>query len=241
MFHVSLWRVFKGQDPKELFLKFNPHGSVFSSVAWNFDLKNHGERRYLVEIQKAKKETIDWHRSQNEGVMFLEDGRVILKRRIPSEREEFLQLMNLAIHGTIKAELDKHKDFVMTPVSGVTTLDFDAEGKALQWIQASFGTLSRALKRFKDDPSLIPTAALFSGIEPTTGENVLRLIAFNLDIIFYFQKDESMRILVYDDKNMGHGEARNPSFQQIIKVTKPQFYDEIIKLTHEVATVGELK
>ncbi len=88
---------------------------------------------------------------------------------------------------------------------------------------------------------MILTAAFFSGLEASSEDKVLRLIAFNLDILFYFQKDGSMRILVFDDKNMGHGQARNPSFQQIIKVTKPQFYDEIIRLIHEVATVGELK
>ena len=88
---------------------------------------------------------------------------------------------------------------------------------------------------------MILTGAFFSGLEPSTGDRVLRLIAFNLDVLFYFQKDDSMRILVFDDKNMGHGQSKNPSFQQIIKVTKPQFYDEMIRLTHEVATVGELK
>ncbi len=238
---MSFWKSFIGPDPKELFLSFDPHGSKFSSVTWNFDLKKGGERRYMVEIHKQNKITIDWYRNDKEEVTFLHDGRIIRKRRIPSERQEFLQLMNLAIHGTIIAGLDQHKDFVVTPVSGATTLDYESENKALLWIQASFGTLSRALKKMNDDPSLILTAAFFSGEESTSGDKVLRLIAFNLDIIFYFQNDETLRILVFDDKNVGHGQSRNPSFQQIIKVTKPQFYDEIIKLTHEVATVGELK
>ena len=238
---MSFWNTFRGPDPKELFLNFDPHGSVFSSVTWNFDLKAVGERRLMVEVHKKKKETIDWQKSADEEVRFFQDGRLLRKRRIPEKRNEFVQLMNLAIHGTIIAGLDEHKEFVVCPVSGATSLDYESEAKALQWIQASFGTLSRALKKIKDDESMILTGAFFSGLEPETNEKVLRLITFNLDVIFYFQKDDSMRILVFDDKNLGHGQSRNPSFQQIIKVTKPQFYDEIIKLTHEVATVGELK
>lgn len=238
---MSFWNTFRGPDPKELFLRFDPHGSTFSSVTWNFDLKAVGERRLMVEVHKNNKETIDWHRSAVEEVRFVNNGKLLRKRRIPEGRNEFVQLMNLSVHGTIIAGLEEHKESVMSPVSGATTLDYESEARSLQWIQASFGTLSRALKKIKDDDSMILSGAFFSGLEPETNEKVLRLIAFNLDVIFYFQKDDSMRILVFDDKNLGHGQSRNPSFQQIIKVTKPQFYDEIIKLTHEVATVGELK
>jgi len=238
---MSFWNPFRGPDPKELFLRFDPNGSRFSSVSWNFDLASGKERRYMIEIDKKKKESIDWHRSSNEEVRFLENGKIIRKRRIPSDRNEFVHLMNLSMHATIIAGLDEHKSFVTAPVSGATTLDYEPESRALQWIQASFGTLSRALKRVQTDEGMILTAAFFSGEEPSTGEKVLRLIAFNLDILYYFQKDDSLRIMVFDDKNLGHGQSKTPSFQQIIKVTKPQLYDEIIKLTHEVATVGELK
>lgn len=238
---MSFWNPFQSHDPKELFLGFDPNGSTFSSVTWNFDLSKGGERRYMIETVKGKKETIDWYKSDKEEVKFLTDGKILRKRRIGPERGEYLSLMNLSMHATIISGLELHKSFVVTPVSGVTTMDYDSEAKALLWIQASFGTLSRALKKIGTDPSAILTGAFFSGEEPSTGDQVLRLICFNLDIIFYFQKDETLRVMVFDDKDMGHGGAKNPSFQQIIKVTKPQFYDEIIRLTHEVATVGELK
>lgn len=238
---MSIWNIFGGPEPKELFLNFDPVGSTFSSVTWNFDLTSAGERRYMVEIEKGEKETIDWYHGDKEEVRFLRHGKTLRKRRIPPSRDEFVQLMNLSMHGTIVQGLEMHKEFVMNPVSGVTTMDYDSEARALQWIQASFGTLSRALKKIRNEEGMILTAAFFSGLEPATNETVLRLIAFNLDVIYYFQKDDTLRILVFDDKNLGHGQTKNPSFQQIIKVTKPQFYDEIIKLTHEVATVGELK
>lgn len=238
---MSIRDFFRGPDPKQLFLNFDPNGSHFSSVTWNFDLSSGADRRYMIEINKEQKETIDWHVSGNEEVRFLHDGKIVRKRRLAKDRGEFVHLMNLSMHATIIAGIEEHKNFIVSPVSGATTLDYEPESRALQWIQASFGTLSRALKKIKNDDKMILTAAFFSGEEPSTGEKVLRLIAFNLDILYYFQKDDSLRILVFDDKNLGHGQVKNPSFQQIIKVTKPQLYDEIIKLTHEVATVGELK
>lgn len=238
---MSFWNFFGGRDPKELFLHFDPSGSKFSSVTWNFDLSSAGERRYMIESLREKKQTIDWHSSRKEELSFLSDRKIELKKTIGPRRTEYVALMNLAMHATIRSGLETHKEFVLTPVSGATTLDYESETRFLQWIQASFGTLSRALKKIHNDPGTILTGAFFSGEEPSSGERVLRLICFNLDILYYFQKDETLRILVFDDKNLGHGQVKGPSFQQIIKVTKPQFYDEIIRLIHEVATVGELK
>jgi len=110
----------------------------------------------------------------------------------------------------------------------------------LQWIQASFGTLLRALQSFQNNKELILTGACFSGKVPDTQEEVLRVMAFNLDIFYYLRPDSSLHIVIFDDKDRGHGTSKNPSFQQIIKVTKPQFYDEIIKLLYELAKVGEI-
>ena len=62
-----------------------------------------------------------------------------------------------------------------------------------------------------------------------------------MDIFCYFQNDMSLQIAIFDDKNQGHGSAKTASFQQIIKVTKPQIYDEKVKLVHRIAMVGEIR
>jgi hypothetical protein len=129
---------------------------------------------------------------------------------------------------------------MVTPVSGATAIDIQSETRALQWIQATFGTLTRALNSLKGNREMILTAACFSGKVPESGEEVVRVIAFNLDIFYYLRPDFTLQIVVFDDKNMGHGNSKTPTFQQIIKVTKPQFYDEIIKLQHQLAQVGEI-
>ncbi|MFP5386061.1 MAG: hypothetical protein ACLGHN_08290 [Bacteriovoracia bacterium] len=236
---MSLWGMF-GRDPKDLFLEFSPVGSHWRVVTWNFDLDDPSKRRWTVEAHSEKEKLIIWEHHQNNEVTFFEGGRLVRKRRISSHTDELRTLMNLSIHSTLKYGLEANHPFMLTPVPGATTMDIQNESRALQWIQASFGTLSRAMERLKEDKSLILTAACFSGTVPDTQEEVLRVIAFNLDIFYYLKEDQSLQIVIFDDKDQGHGQSKGPTFQQIIKVTKPQFYDEISKLLHLMAQVGEI-
>ena len=238
---MSMFDFLGGKDPRQLFLDFTPLDSSWRVVSWNFDLKNPNERLWTLEVVKSETESIEWLRHENEEVKFFKNDRLVRKRRVPPARDEYKELMNLCLHSTLKVSLESNHEFLLTPVSGVTTADYQNEARALQWIQASFGTLMRALDKFEGRPDLILTAAVFSGLEPQTNMNVLRIMAFNLDIFCYFQADLTLQIAVFDDKNLGHGGAKTPSFQQIIKVTKPQIYDEIVKLVHRIATVGEIR
>ncbi len=214
-------------------------------VTWNFDLaeqsvKAPGSRQWTVEVQGPTSKVIHWLRSGGDELLFFEHDKLIRRKRLRGSLEESRTLMNLALHSTLKYGIETNHEFMLTPVSGATALDFQSEARALQWIQASFGTLSRALENLRSRPDLILTAACFSGVVPETGETVLRLMAFNLDIFFYLQNDFSLLIVVFNDKDQGHGQSKTPAFQQTIKVTKPQFYDEMTKLLHHLAQVGEI-
>lgn len=228
------------KNPRDLFLNFTPEGSTWRSVSWNYDLKDPSERLWTLEVHKKEIESIEWSRDGRDEVKFFKNLKLMRKGRIPKSHPEFKQLMNLCLHSTIKQSLESQHEFLLTPVSGATTIDYQNETRALQWIQASLGTLMRALDQFENRPDLILTAAIFSGKEPNSEQNVLRIIAFNLDIFCYFHSDFTLQIAVFDDKNLGQGEAKTPTFQQIIKVTKPQIYDEIVKLVHRIAKVGEI-
>lgn len=236
---MSLWGIF-GKDPKELFLEFSPVGSHWRVVTWNFDLHDPSARRWTVEVHGEKSRIIHWDKKSHQELSFFEGQKLIRKRRVTEHDQEFKSFMNLALHSTLKYGIESNHPFMLTPVSGATTIDIQNETRALQWVQATFTTLSRAIDSLKNKPDLILTAACFSGTVPETGDEVLRVIAFNLDIFFYLRSDETLQIVIFDDKNQGHGEAKTPTFQQIIKVTKPQFYDEITKLLHRLAQVGEL-
>lgn len=231
---------FFGRSPKKYFLDFTPEGSHWRVVTWNFDLESSESRRLTIEVHAKTEKIIEWEKKDREEVRFFENQKIERKKVIVSPEDELRTLMNLALHSTLKFGLESNHEFMVTPVSGATIADIQTETRALQWIQATFMTLTRALENFKKRPELILTAACFSGRVPESNEDVLRVIAFNLDIFFYLRPDYSLQIVIFDDKNQGHGNSKTPTFQQIIKVTKPQFYDEITKLLHFIAQVGEI-
>lgn len=235
---MSIWKKIFGKNAKDLFLEFDPIGSNWRIVTWNFDLDGAKKRRFTVEIQGTENKTIQWEKLNGENVYFFDDQTLIKREKVKDQ--EMKSLMNITIHSTLKHSVESNYEFMVTPVTGATTQDYQNEARALQWIEASFGTLTRALESLKKDPNLILTGACFSGIVPDTGERVLRVLVFNLDIFYYLRDDQTLQIVVFDDKNMGHGQSKTPTFQQIIKVTKPQFYDEITKLILRLAQVGEL-
>lgn len=236
---MNLWKFFS-KNPKELFLEFSPVGSSWNVVTWNFDLTSPIERQWTVEILKQKSKMISWRKTDKEEVFFFEKDKLITKKRITDKDSDLKSLMNLSLHATIKHSLETYQEFMLRPVTGATAMDFQSEAKALQWIQVSFGTIKFALEEMKKQKDLILTAAFFCGISPQGNEEVIRVIAFNLDIFYYLRPDHSLQVVVFNDKDLGHGKSKTPTFQQIIKVTKPQFYDEITKLLSNLASVGEI-
>jgi hypothetical protein len=236
---MNLWKIFR-KNPQELFFDFNPQESHWRTVSWNFDLDDKTRRSWKIEIHGSKIFNIQWKIKSHDELYFLDGKKIILMEQITQKNGNLRDLMNLSIHSTVKYGIEKNYEFILAPVSEGTAGDVQTEMKSLLWIQASFGTLSRALENVKNKSDLLLTASFFSGIVPDTKEDVLRLIAFNLDIFYYFRPDKTLQIVVFDDKDNGHGKSKTPVFQQIIKVTKPQFYDEITKLLFQIAQVGEI-
>jgi hypothetical protein len=237
---MSLFNFFRS-DPRKLFLDFDPNWSTWTVVNWNFDLVNPSQRRWTVEITKEEAQSIEWSQQELDEFRFFKRGKLIQKGVVPKKNVELKELMNLCFHASLKHSLESHHEFLLTPVSGATSIDYQNEARAQKWLEASFGTIMRALDQFQNRSDLILTAAFFSGLGPGMQTKVLRLLVFNLDIFCYFLEDFSLQLVVFDDKNLGLGSAKSPSFQQIIKVTKPQIYDEIVKLVRRIASVGEIR
>jgi hypothetical protein len=236
---MNFWRRFFKKS-KEYFLEFTLVNTTWRVVTWNFDFDLSHGRQWSVETHGDRTMLIRWTLEKYPLVEFIRNKKLIQKEKLKDDSSSLKDLMNIALHSTIQHSLELNKSFMLIPVSGATSLDIQNEARALQWIQATFGTLLRSLDGFQTNKDLILTGAFFSGKVPQTQENVLRVIAFNLDIFYYFRPDHTLHIVIFDDKNYGHGTTKNPSFQQIIKVTKPQFYDEIIKLIIKLAKVGEI-
>jgi hypothetical protein len=236
---MNFFNIFS-KNLKQLFLDFNPKNSTWRVVKWNLDTNLTLLRQYTVEVIGDKSHLIQWDFKKDPIANFFENQKLVKRQKIKKDLKIFQDLMNISVHSTIEYSLDLYKDFMFKPVVGATSLDIQNEAKAIQWIQVSFGTLVRSLEKLKNNRDLIFTGAFFSGVVPDTKENVLRVIAFNLDIFYYFRDDFSLQVVIFDDKYHEHGTIKNPSFHQIIKVTKPQFYDEIIKLLNEFAKAGEI-
>ena len=236
---MKFWEGFFKKS-KDYFLEFTPVDTSWRVVSWNFDFDLSRGRQWSVETHGAHTMLISWTKQDYSFVEFIKNKKLVQKEKLKDDFSSLKELMNISLHSTIQYGLEVNKSFMLIPVSGATSLDIQNETRALQWIQATFGTLQRSLDRFQTNKDLILTGAFFSGIVPQTKESVLRVIAFNLDIFYYLRPDHSLHIVIFDDKNHEHGTTKNPSFQQIIKVTKPQFYDEIIKLVHKLGKVGEI-
>jgi hypothetical protein len=214
----------------------------WSVISWNLNFVNESERGLLIEhfIDSLKLRVL--YRFNPIDLKSVEWEENFTKKINASglEGRELADSLNLVIHGLVASALEFNKSFVMRAVPGATTLDLQMELKALEWIKTSFKVLSMALDKIKSDTTLILTGAIFFGIEPQSQKRILRILAMNLDIFYYFEEDDSLRVVIFNDKNQGHGSSQEPAFHQIIKVTKPQFYDEIIKLINKFAVAGEL-
>lgn len=237
---MNIWKYFRS-NPEKIFLNFTPINSHWRIVSWNFDMETGLKRKMAYEVHYPDfVSAVHWETSESIKLRAFKNQKCSHEIKLNSPNE-FIPHMNLAIHSLLKFSLEANYAVIRSPVSGATTQDMQNELKGLQWIQASFTVLTKALSQVSNNKDLILSGACYSGIVPQTNENVLRLIIFNLDIFYYFREDQSLQVVVYDDRNFGHGESKVPAFMQIIKVTKPQFYDEIIKLLQLVASVGELR
>jgi len=212
------------------------------AVTWNLNLEKKKLRTLGFDLQGVNSLLLQWHRDQEESISFsteLDKNKKLIFDS--SDKTEFHPILNLKTHEVIASALEEFKEFVLTPVSGVTALDFQEEQRYLEWLKTTFKVLNSALDKIQADKDLILTAGFFSGIEPQSGKKVVRILAMNLDVFYYFEEDFSLKVVVFNDKNLGHGSAQSPVFHQNIKVTKPQFYDEIIKVVNKIAVVGEIE
>lgn len=217
---------------KDQFQKLPVNDSHWSVLTWNWDLSSIDERKMTMELNTESNFKVIW---KKEELLFVTDDKV--RAYAHKNEKELKDLFNLMRHLSVKSSIESHHEEMRKTSEG----DFNAETRSLQWIQASFKTLEGALKKFENNSDLIFTCAIFSGVNPELKQRVLRIICFNLDINYFMLEDGTLRIVVFDDKNKGHGSQQEASFHQIIRLTKPLFYDEITKLLQQITAVGEIR
>ncbi len=233
---------FGGSDPfKSHLLKIHPEDFSWRVVSFSFDGGGYDLRHTKIQLQKANSEWLIQYPHQQKStypLVIVNNGNKTTWH--PSSLEfEDQKILNLFLHETIRVSMEETLDFMRAPVSGVTSADYQSEAQALKWFEVSLSVLLRAMDKFDKDSSLVLTGCFFAGRRIENNERIIRLIIFNLDIFFYLQEDNSLRVMVFDDKDKGHGAGKTPVLQQIIKVTKPQFYDQIIHILQRITQHGE--
>ena len=142
-------------------------------------------------------------------------------------------------HLAIAASLDRLKEHALISSSGVTTPEITQEGKALQWIQASFKVLTGALEKCETDHSKLVQASVFIGKKDDKSLPLFRAVIFNLDITAGFDSEGSLGVVIFDDKNQGMGSSRTPALEARFKGLKPPVLDEFIRLTESLMKACE--
>lgn len=239
----KLLGLFHSQDSlKQNLLQIHPRDFSWRVVSFSFETNSYDLRNTKIQLQNQQKEwLLQFPHKKNSTFPLMISSDQKRKTWHPSSLEfEDQKVLNLFLHETMRVSMEEMLDFMRAPVTGVTTVDYQNEAQYLKWFEVSLNVLARALDKFEKDPSLILTGCFFAGKRPENDERLVRLIIFNLDIFFYLQSDNSLRVLIFDDKDKGHGSGQTPVFQQIIKVTKPQFYDQMILILQRITQYGEL-
>ena len=232
----------KTESFKSELLKLHPEDFSWKVISFSFDSDGFDRRHTKIQLQNEK----GWHllqfpqqkKSTHPIVLSTsKDEKNIwpLSEITPQDQ----QVLNLFLHETMRSSMEEILDFIKAPVSGVTTMDYQSEAQFLKWFEVSLTVLDKALDKFNKESHLVLTGCFFAGKRNDNSERLIRLIIFNLDIFFYLLEDNSLRVVIFDDKDKGHGEAQTPAFQQIIKVTKPQFYDQMILILQKITQHGE--
>lgn len=229
---------------KDSLLELHPDDFTWRVVSFSFEPNNYELRHTKIQLQdKNGWWLIQFPHSPNSTHPLVMTSQFDDKKKtwIPSELvPEDKKFLNLFLHETVRTSMDEIQDFMRAPVSGVTSSDYQNEAQFLKWFEVSLGVLDKALDKFAKDPHLVMTACFFAGQRVENQERLIRLIIFNLDIFFYLQEDNCLRVMVFDDKDKGHGQTSRPTFQQIIKVTKPQFYDQMVLILQKMTQHGEI-
>ncbi len=102
--------------------------------------------------------------------------------------------------------------------------------KALEWIKVSFAILEKAIIESLTNAEMLFQLMMFFGKNPKGDLHQFRIIVFNLDIEITLTPQNSLSILIFNDKNLGYGATKSPSLRGEFRHRKKEIFDEIIKL-----------
>lgn len=229
------WRAFFPPTPESLLKSADLGRLKFLSLS----LSSHAYEEFLPNVQLELEEAKHW--SLKFGLQrklarwdLWENREWSAGKLVPSKAGQFASLW-LFSHASVNEAFAPLKERSLTPVLGQTATSLQSEGRGLQWLQATFKVLEGALASCKKNPDQLVIAQF----QFDAGK--LRLQCFNLDLTVVFRDDQSMAVVVFDDKNHGAGSAQTPSLEAEFATLKPAVLDELIKISAAILGAAEAR
>lgn len=122
----------------------------------------------------------------------------------------------------------QHKSFSPAEIS--------QEEKALEWIKVSFKILEKAVIESLTNTDLLFQTLLFFGVNPKSSLHEIRLITFNLDILFELRADGTLRVKIYNDKKEEFGSNKKADLEGDFSFRKREMFDELTRLLSLLGT-----
>lgn len=112
----------------------------------------------------------------------------------------------------------------------IQAIDRSQDEKALEWIRVSFLVLIKAIEESLTNENYLFQTLFFIGINPKTELLEIRLLTFNLDILFVLLKNGLLRVRIYNDLDGLQGSSKKASLEGDFYFKKREIFDEAIKL-----------
>lgn len=229
----QIWRIFFSPGPEKILspnildkaeqIQVSINTRAYEQFLPNVRLEVGGEKNLILAFGiNAKEGRWDvWENGSWEGGKF---GRAKPKMFYP---------LWLFTHLCLKESFTPLKTSSLLPVSGQTSASLQEESKGLQWIQTSFRVLEAALENCERNKDQLVVASL------KLDQANMAFQIFNLDINVAFLSEGIMRVVIFDDKNQGHGSAKSPSLEVDFATLKPAVLDELIKISSKCVRAAE--
>ena len=156
-------------------------------------------------------------------------------------QDKFFAPLFLYTHASMQAVVEGLKIEALKNAGGVTTPELTQEGRALEWLKASFKVLTQAVESCQAERSKLLQASFFIGEQAPGTPWLFRAVVFNLDVTAAFDADGTLGVVIFDDKNLGSGSSRTPALEAKFKALKPPVVDEFIRLSSTVMKTCEAR
>jgi hypothetical protein len=142
------------------------------------------------------------------------------------------QSYNDFVDKLISNEITLFQETLNNSIKNYSPNSFDdtVDSKTLEWIRVSFVVLEKAIIESLTNSDLFFTTKLFLGKNPKNNLLEIRLIIFNLDILYKITSNGLLEITIYDEKNGAPNSSKVPSLHTTTFNKSRECLDQLIHI-----------